>query len=129
MEDQAVATAGAFAGGFMFVNIAIAIFMIITTWKIFSKAGEPGWAAIIPIYNAYVLLKIAGKPGWWLLLFFIPLVNFVVAIIATLGLSERFGKGGGFAAGLILLPIIFFPILAFGSATYQPLAPPALPSR
>ena len=129
MEDQAVATAGAVAGGFMFVYFAIVIFMVIAMWKVFSKAGEPGWAVLIPIYNTYVLLKIAGKPGWWLLLFFIPLVNLVVAIIALLGLSERFGKGGGFAAGLILLPIIFFPILGFGSATYQPLAPPALPTR
>ena len=129
MEDQAVATAGAVAGGFMFVYFAILILMVITMWKIFSKAGEPGWAAIIPIYNVYVLLKIAGKPGWWLLLFFIPVVSLVIAIIVLLGLSERFGKGGGFAAGLILLPIVFFPILAFGSATYQPLSPPALTPR
>ena len=99
--------------------LAIFIFFIVVGWKIFTKAGRPGWACIIPFYNVYVLLKIAGKPGWWLILCLIPLVNFIIAILAALGIAQNFGKGGGFAVGLILLPIIFYPILAFGSATYQ----------
>ena len=126
METQVEAsTAGAVAGGVMFVYFAIIIFLVIAMWKLFSKAGQPGWASIIPIYNTYVLLKIAGKPGWWLLLFFIPLVNLVIGIMALHGVSTRFGKGAGFTVGLLFLPIIFLPILAFGSATYSP-APPAL---
>lgn len=122
--DQAAATAGAVAGGVMFVYVAILIVMIIAMWKLFSKAGQPGWAAIIPIYNAYVMLKVAGKPGWWLVLLLIPLVNLVISIMATHGVSTQFGKGVGYTIGLILLPFIFLPILAFGSATYTP--PPAV---
>lgn len=120
MNDEVAATAGAVAGGVMFVYFAILILMIIAMWKVFSKAGQPGWAAIIPIYNAYILLKVAGKPGWWLVLFFIPLVNLVIGIMATHGLSTQFGKGAGYTIGLILLPFIFLPMLAFGSATYTP---------
>jgi len=122
-SDAAAATAGAVAGGVMFVYFAILIVMIIAMWKVFTKAGQPGWAAIIPIYNAYVLLKVAGKPGWWLVLFLIPVVSLVIAIIALHGVSTRFGKGAGFTVGLVLLPFIFLPILGFGSATYSP-APP-----
>lgn len=122
-NDAAAATAGAVAGGVMFVYFAILIVMVIAMWKLFSKAGQPGWAAIIPIYNAYVLLKVAGKPGWWLILFLIPVVSLVIAIITLHGISTQFGKGAGFTVGLVLLPIVFFPILAFGSATYTP--PPA----
>lgn len=121
--DQAAATAGAVAGGVMFVYVAILIVMIIAMWKLFSKAGQPGWAAIIPIYNVYVLLKVAGKPGWWLVLFLIPVVSLVIAIITLHGVSTSFGKGAGFTVGLVLLPFIFLPMLAFGSATYTP--PPA----
>ena len=101
------------------IELAIAVLMIASLWKVFSKAGQPGWASIVPIYNAYVLLKIAGKPGWWLLLFFIPFVNLVIAILAVVGLAKNFGKGGGYVIGLILLPIIFYPMLAFGDAQYQ----------
>lgn len=120
MEDQAAATAGAVAGGVFFVYIALLILAIVSLWKVFSKAGQPGWAAIIPIFNAYILLKTAGKPGWWLLLFLIPLVNLVIGILVVLALAERFGKGAGFGVGLLLLPIVFLPMLAFGSATYSP---------
>ncbi len=100
--------------------VAIAILMIAAMWKVFEKAGEPGWAAIIPIYNAIVLLKIAGRPIWWIILFIIPLVNFVVAIIVAIDVANRFGKGTGFGIGLALLPFIFYPILGFGDARYSP---------
>src|SRR5437868_3514479 len=77
-----------FGTGFMLVSLAIVLLMVASMWKVFQKAGEPGWAAIIPLYNIVVLLKIAGKPVWWFLLFLIPLVNLVVAIIVTLSLAK-----------------------------------------
>jgi hypothetical protein len=99
--------------------LAFMILMIAACWKIYTKAGQPGWAAIIPIYNWYVLCKIVGRPGWWVILFFIPFVNFIVGIILCIDLAKSFGKGVGFGIGLILLGVIFFPILGFGSAQYQ----------
>lgn len=101
-----------------FVLLAVVIVMLVGMWKVFTKAGEPGWAVLIPIYNCYVFLKIAGKPWWWLLLMLIPIVSFIVAIVATVALAARFGKGVGFALGLILLPFVFYPMLGFGSAQY-----------
>ena len=127
MEPTA-AQAGAGAGIFLFIQLAIAIFFIVTMWKIFTKAGKPGWACLIPIYNLFVMLDIAGKPAWWFLLFLIPFVNFVVAILVIASLAANFGKGGGFVVGMILLPIIFYPILAFGSAQYRAPAPPSVPA-
>lgn len=100
------------------IELALIIFMAVAVWKVFTKAGEPGWACLIPIYNSYVLLKIAGKPGWWLILLFIPLVNVVVGIMALVGLAENFGKGGGYVLGLLFLPFIFYPMLGFGDAEY-----------
>lgn len=119
---ETTAAAGAGAGGTMFliVELAILALIIVGMWKVFTKAGQPGWASLIPFYNVYILLKIAGKPGWWLILFFIPIVSIIFAILALLSLSTNFGKGAGFAVGLLLLPIIFFPILGFGSAEYRP---------
>src|SRR6266566_1470050 len=76
-------------------------------WKVFTKAGEPGWAAIIPIYNYVVLDRIAGRPGWWLLLWI--LLGPIAYIVISFDLAKRFGKGAGFAIGLILLPFIFWP--------------------
>ena len=114
-------------GGFFpsLVIFALAVFMLVSIWKVFVKAGKPGWACLIPIYNAYVLLKIAGKPGWWLLLLLIPLVNLVFGFLTMLGLAERFGKSVGYALGLIFLPIIFYPLLAYGEVTYTPVNVPA----
>ena len=103
---------------FLLIELAIIVLMIAAMWKVFVKAGKPGWASIVPIYNAIVFLEIAGKPLWWIVLLFIPVVNLVIAIIAMLAFAAKFGKGGGFAVGLILLPIVFMPILAFGDAQY-----------
>jgi len=99
--------------------LAFAVFMIVTMWRLFEKAGQPGWAAIVPIYNIVIMLRVAGKPEWWVILYFIPLVDIVIQIIAYVGIADKFGKDGGFAVGLIFLPFIFFPILAFGEAQYQ----------
>jgi hypothetical protein len=87
-------------------------------WKAFAKAGQPGWAVLIPIYNIYVMCKIAGRPGWWVLLFLVPLVNLVILFIVNIDIAKRFNKGAGFGVGLALLGSIFWPILGFGSATY-----------
>ena len=104
----------------------VVLLLIAAIWKVFSKAGQPGWAAIIPIYNIYVMCKVAGRPGWWLLLMLIPFVNLIIAIILNVDIAKRFGKGIGFAIGMILLPFIFWPILGFGSAQYQG-GPPSIP--
>ena len=114
--------------------ILIAIY-VIASWKIFEKAGQPGWAAIIPIYNFIVMLDVQGRPKWWVIWYLIPFVNYVsilvMFIILCLDYAKRFGKDGGFVAGLILLNPIFLLILAFGSAQYQGVsaaaAPPADP--
>ena len=95
------------------------VVVIIAMWKVFTKAGKPGWAAIVPIYNIIVLLEIAGKPLWWIILCLIPFVNFIIWIIVSVAVAERFGKGAGFGIGLAILPFIFFLILGFGDARYQ----------
>ncbi len=122
-------SAGLFAGlgvGMLIVYLVIIAFMIICFWKVFEKAGKPGWAAIVPIYNIIVLLEVVGKPVWWIILMLIPCVNIVVAIIVYLELAKVFGKSAGFGVGLILLGIVFLPILAFGDAEYTgPSAGPA----
>ena len=102
------------------VYLAVVILTIAGAWKVFNKAGQPGWAVLIPIFNFYILLKAAGKPGWWLILMLIPLVNVAIAILALVALANRFGKGGGYAVGLIFLPFIFYPMLGFGDAQYTP---------
>jgi hypothetical protein len=101
------------------IMLAFALFMIVSFWKVFEKAGQPGWGVLIPIYNILLLLKIAGKPGWWILLYLIPLVNIVIGIIVCIDIAKNFGKDAGFGIGLAFLGIIFYPILAFGSAQYQ----------
>jgi uncharacterized membrane protein YhaH (DUF805 family) len=111
---------------FWICYIAVLIFMIAAMWKVFTKAGQPGWAILIPFYNLYVLCKIAGRPGWWIILCLIPFVNFIIFIILDIDIAKNFGKGVGFGIGLLLLPFIFFPILGFGSATYQGTSSPAL---
>ena len=108
--------AGAIIG---IVYLAVVILMIASMWKIFVKANEPGWAAIIPIYNIIVLLKITGKPIWWIVLFLVPVVSFVAAILIYVSFAKSFGKSTGFAVGMILLPFVFLPMLAFSDSTYQ----------
>jgi len=99
-------------------SLILGIFIIAAQWKVFVKAGQPGWACIIPIYNVYVMLKIVGKPWWWLLLMLIPFVNLIYAIWMTNMLSKSFGRDEAFTVGLLLLSVIFYPILGFGSAKY-----------
>ena len=110
----------------MIVWLAIAVVVIIGGWKMFEKAGQPGWAILIPFYNLYVMLKMVGRPGWWLLLYFIPLVNFVIAIIVAIDLAKSFGQSAVFGIFLLFfLAFIGYLILGFGSARY--LGPAANP--
>jgi hypothetical protein len=111
--------AAAFGGVFTIIYLAIIVVLIASEWKVFTKAGKPGWACIIPIYNVIVMLEIAVRPLWWIILFIIPGVNFIVGIIVLNDISKAFGKGAGTTLGLIFLPFIFWPILGFGSAQYQ----------
>ena len=101
------------------IYIVLIVLVVAGIWKTFDKAGQPGWAAIVPFYNMYVLCQIAGRPWWWLLLMFIPIVGLVVAIIIAIDVAKSFGKGTGFGIGLALLPFVFYPMLGFGSAQYQ----------
>src|SRR5262245_25096025 len=109
--------------------LTVMISIIAGCWKVFTKAGQRGWASIIPIFNVYIWCKIVGRPGWWVILLLIPFVNFIIGMILCIDLAKSFGKGVGFAIGLILLGIIFFPILGFGSAQYQGPSAGGLTSR
>ena len=102
------------------VWVAISVLTLAGYWKVFVKAGKPGWAAIVPIYNVFVLLQIVGKPIWWLVLLLIPLVNIAVLVIIGIELAHRFSQSTAFGVGVALLAFIFVPILGFGDAKYQP---------
>jgi hypothetical protein len=116
--------AGLFSGGFMLFMLAFVVVVIIGWWKMFEKAGEPGWAAIIPIFNIIVLLKIAGRPVWWVVLYFIPLVNIVATIILAIDIAKAFGQSAVFGFFLnFLLGGIGYLILGFGNYQYR--RPPA----
>lgn len=119
-SHDSAAAAGALAGMglFLLIIFALAILVLAGLWKMFTKAGKPGWAAIIPIYNMIVLIEIAGKPLWWIILMFIPVVSIVMSIIVLAAVAKNFGRGIGTTLGLIFLPVIFYPILGFGSARY-----------
>lgn len=123
------AVAGAVMGVMLvysIILIAIAVVELIGMWKMFTKAGEPGWKCLIPIYNLVILFKIAGISPWFILgylLAFIPAVGWIAAlalqIYLAINLAKVFGQSGGFAAGLVLLQPIFICILGFGKAEYQ----------
>ena len=109
----------AMGGATMIVFLAIAVVCIAGYWKVFVKAGQPGWAILIPIYNAYVMLKIAGRPGWWLLLFLIPLVNIVILLLVAIDIAKSFGQSVVFGVVLLfLLSGIGYLILGFGNYSY-----------
>lgn len=114
-------SAGGMIGGLLGVILyfGIIILIIASLWKICTKAGKPGWAAIVPIYNIIVMLEIVGRPAWWVVLFLIPFVNVIMAFIVFVDLAKSFGKDVAYALGLIFLGIIFLPMLGFGSATYR----------
>jgi hypothetical protein len=137
-SSDAALTGGLMAalGVYWFVMMVVLVVIIVAQWKIYTKAGKPGWASIIPIYNIIVLLEIVGRPIWWFFLMLIPFVNVIILIIVYNDLSKSFGKGVGYTLGLLFLSVIFFPMLAFGSSRYVgpggvaaagAMAPPAAP--
>ena len=95
------------------------VLVVVGLWKVYTKAEQPGWAAIIPIYNIYVLTKIIGRPWWWLLLLFIPIVNLIISIIMAVDLAQSFGKSAAYGVLLLwLFSIIGYLVLGFGDAEY-----------
>lgn len=116
--------------------VVMLFLVIIPMWKLFVKANKPGWASIIPIYNTIVMIQIAGRPVWWIILFFIPIVNFVILIIITENFVRAFGKNAGFVVGVIFLPMIFIPLLGYSDVKYMgvntsaaPVAPQSNPTE
>lgn len=101
-----------------FFTLAVFALVLVGMWKAFVKAGQPGWAGIIPIYNIIVLVRMANKPMWWVIMFFIPIAQIIFPILLGIEIAKMFGKGGGFGVGLAFLPFIFWPILGFGDAKY-----------
>lgn len=104
---------------FTIISLVLCVFVLVCMWIIFRKAGKPGWAAIVPFYNLYVLFDITWGSGMRFLLLLIPIYNIILSIQTQVRLAKAFGKSGGFAAGLVFLPYIFIPLLAFGKETYQ----------
>ena len=103
----------------MIFGIYLSVIQIVSIWHVFTKAGKPGWACLIPVYDYLVGLKIIGKPWWWVILLFIPFVNIIFMIWGINLLAKSFGKKADFTIGLLLLPWIFFPILGFGKSEYN----------
>jgi|HubBroStandDraft_6_1064221.scaffolds.fasta_scaffold106439_2 hypothetical protein len=120
-QDQSLSPlAGLFSGGFMIALLAFVVVVVVGCWKMFEKAGEPGWAAIIPIFNIIVLLKIAGRPVWWVVLYFIPLVNIVATIVVAIDIAKAFGQSAMFGFFLnFLFGGIGYLILGFGNYQYR----------
>ena len=99
--------------------IAVCVAMIAGMWKVFVKAGQPGWGCLVPIYNVILLLGMAGKPTWWIVLFLIPIVSLVAAVLVSIEIAKKFSQGTGYGLGLAFLPMFFYPMLGFGDAQYQ----------
>ncbi len=126
MDNFDTATWMVLITAYLAIVIPIVLIAIVAMWRIFTKAGQPGWAVLIPFYNLYILTQVAKRPGWWMLLYFasvIPIAGglcvLFVSIIDSLRLAKLFGKSAGFGVGMILLGIVFLPILAFGDADYD----------
>lgn len=117
-------TAGFLGLGFLccfsILYLALIIVIVAGMWKMFEKGGEPGWGAIVPFYNLYILTKMSGKEILWFILLLIPCVNIVASFIVNIALAERFGKSAGFGIGMALFPFVFYPMLGFGNARYTP---------
>ncbi|MFC2098336.1 DUF5684 domain-containing protein [Bacteroidota bacterium] len=124
--EQVLGLLAGLGTGMLVFGLAVMVFMIISWWIVLKKAGQPGWAILIPVYNFLVILRVAGKPWWWVFAILLAIIPFVGAILLLVvmilvfhGISKNFGKGAGFTVGLVLLSFVFVPILAFGKAEYS----------
>ncbi len=119
LQDSAIGQYGGHGAGqgagMSLLQLAVAVVVLAGLWKIYAKAGKPGWAALVPIYNLIVLLDMLRRPWWWILLLLVPLVNVVVVVVLVNDLARAFGKGIGYTLGLLFLGFIFIPLLGFGS--------------
>ncbi len=117
-DAGSLATILSLLGIFILIFFVLILFFVICHWKIFTKAGQAGWKCLIPFYNIYIQLQITKQPVIWMFFFFIPFINIYFGVKHVHGLSKAFGKDVGFTIGLLLLPFIFIPLLALGSAEY-----------
>lgn len=125
MESLATIIFFLFLTGVLILSLFLLLLIIVPAWKIFSKAGQPGWKALVPIYNSYIFVEIAGLPWWVFLGFFVPVLNLITVIVVMYYVSQRFGHGMGYGIGLTFLPFIFLPILGYGRSVYvSPVARP-----
>lgn len=121
MNPSLLAASNNNVGGIFLIALYILVLVVCIAglWKTFQKAGKPGWGAIVPIYNAYLIIKMAGRPGWWLLLYLIPFVNIVIQIVVAIDVAKAFQKSTAFGViGLWLFNVIGYIMLGFGDAKY-----------
>lgn len=120
---NSAAGAGFAIGGFMsflfYLLCTLIIISIIAKWRIFKKAGQPGWAALVPFYNKYKMLEITSMPLWAFIIAFVPGLNISITFIERIRLAKAFGKGEGTGLLLFFFPVIMFPVLAFGDSKYK----------
>lgn len=116
--DETYALAWGVIAVYVIVVLAVAVISLVGMWKIFVKAGKPGWAAIVPIYNTYCLFEISFGTGWLFLLCLVPCVNVVITIIMWIKLAQAFAKGAAYGIGILFLPVVFLPMLGFSDAQY-----------
>jgi hypothetical protein len=102
----------------LLVLVGLSVLVVVSNWRLYEKAGQPGWGALVPIYNVVLLVRIAGRSWWWVVLLLTPYVGAVFMIVVAIDLARNFGRGAGFGVGLAFLPMMFFPILAFGESRY-----------
>jgi hypothetical protein len=106
-------------GCIVLLGLSLALIQMIGMWKTFTKAGQPGWAVLVPIYNGYVMVQVAGGPSWWFILLFIPFANMVGICLISKGIAERFGGGIGLTLLLLFLPMVGYAVTGFGDAKYR----------
>lgn len=121
LVDETVASTALWGSffGIMIFSLILSLIIIISYWKIFNKAGKPGWVALIPVYNYIVMIQIAKLPIWYIILFFIPVVNIYILFKINIEMAKKFGKSSGYGIGMTLLSVIFVPLLAFSDSVYE----------
>ncbi len=102
-----------------FIALLLCIIWFVGMWRVFEKAGEPGWAALIPFYNLWVMVRMGGKPWWWFFMFLIPLVNLVFLLLLSLAMAKKFDQPVIFGIALFLFPFIFYMIIGFSDMRYR----------